>query len=149
MRVIDSEKRSHTAFCEKHTQPEREKDIAANLIGDPVPALVELYNQSPLERQLPGSLQRTLSGGSPKSPMSDALRRMLGGSQKRGNSDLLPSSTKSKPQKARTNLRQSSKLSNVTAASSSILTGFDSEENFGELPSVSRNGARSGGSLRS
>jgi len=149
MRVIDSEKRSHTAFCEKHTQPEREKDIAANLIGDPVPALVELYNQSPLERQLSGSLQRTLSGGSPKSPMSDALRRMLGGSQKRGNSDLLPSSTKSKPQKARTNLRQSSKLSNVTAASSSILTGFDSEENFGELPSVSRNGARSGGSLRS
>lgn len=139
MRAIDSEKRSYTAFCEKHTQSERDKDVAANLIGDPVPALVELYNQSPLERQLSGSLQRTLSGGSPKSPMSDALRRMLGGSQKHGNSDLLPSSTKSKPKKVRTNLRQSSKLSNVTATSSSLLTGFDSEENFGELPSVARN----------
>ena len=49
MRAIDSEKRSYTAFCEKHTQSERDKDVAANLIDDPVPALVELYNQSPLK----------------------------------------------------------------------------------------------------
>lgn len=149
MRAVNSEKQRFTAYCEKHTKTEREKDIAANLIGDPIPALVELYNQSPLERQLSGGLQRQLSGSlqrqlsagnlstlpgasSPGSSMHGAIRRMRetmrakGSQKKRSATGELPNS--------RAKMKRTGLLPGNAPKSSSSLAGFDSEENFGDAP---------------
>jgi hypothetical protein len=158
MRAVDHSKKTFTAFCEKHSRSEREKDLAANLVGDPVPALVEMYNQSPLERQLSGGLQRTLSGGTTGvSPMNGAMRRIretmrAKDTKKRAALGGLPSSAKAKTKKTRSNLQQSNTLPGSVPGSSLALAGFDSEENFddllpGQRGQVRNTGASRGGAL--
>lgn len=152
MRAVDHSKKRFTAFCEKHSRSEREKDLAVNLTGDPVPALVEMYNQSPLERQLSGGLQRTLSGGTTGvSPMNGAMRRIretmrAKDTQKRAAFGGLPSSAKAKTKKTRSNLQQANRLPGSVPGSS--LAGFDSEENFDDLLPGQRGQARNTGALR-
>ena len=152
MRAVDHSKKRFTAFCEKHSRSEREKDLAVNLMGDPVPALVEMYNQSPLERQLSGGLQRTLSGGTTGvSPMNGAMRRIretmrAKDTQKRAAFGGLPSSAKAKTKKTRSNLQQANRLPGSVPGSS--LAGFDSEENFDDLLPGQRGQARNTGALR-
>ena len=131
MRVIDCEKRQFTAFCEKHTRTEREKDIAANLVGDPVPALVELYPQSPLERQFSGERIRQLSASPTLTGLATlkgngALSRMSKATSSRDAVIELPSSKKTK---TRSNLRHSSMLPG--SAPGTDISDFESEENFG------------------
>lgn len=132
MRVIDCEGRQYTAFCEKHTGAERVKDIDANLIGDPVPALVEMYNQSPkLERQLSGELIRQLSGGNLGPSKGNGSLSRMGKSNSTPTKTAkpeLPSSIAKNKAKTRSNLRKSVGLPGSVATSD--VANFDDEENF-------------------
>ena len=131
MRAIDSAKRKFTAFCEKHTRAEREKDIEANLVGDPVPAIVELYPQSPLERQFSGERIRQLSTsptltGFATLKGNGTLSRMSKATSSRDTPVELPSSKKTN---TRSNLQHSLMLPGSVPGTE--ITDFESEENFG------------------
>jgi len=134
MRGVDSEGRQFTAFCEKHSSAEREKDVEAGLIGDPIPTLVEMYNQEPFERQLSGGLPGIGVGTS----MSGALQRMretMRANANKRDSGELPTSSKHVTKQGRTDLRYSNMLPGNPPSSSGSFASIDAEVH---VPGVAR-----------
>ena len=141
MRGVDSQGRHFTAFCEKHSGAEREKDVESGLMGDPIPALVELYNEQPLERQLSGGLPGIGAGTSMHGALQRVRETMRANKREGGE---LPTSSKATNKKSRGNFRHASgMLPGIPPSRSGSFTSMDASGHV--FPGA---GARRPGGLR-
>ena len=145
MRSVDSQGRQFTAFCEKHSGAERLKDVEAGLTGDPIPALVELYNQQPLERQLSGGLPGIGAGTSMHGALQRVRETMRANKRDAGE---LPTSSKGGSKKSRGNFRQSSMLPGNLPSRSGSFASMDGSGNPVPGGGIRRPGGLRGGILK-